>query len=39
VRRLSLPAAHRQVLLALFEDLVRWLVVTNPALRFRPRRN
>ena len=39
VRQLSLPAVHRQVLVWLFQDLVRWLIDTNQTLLFRPRRN
>ena len=35
----SLPFVHRQVLLWLFQDLVLWLLHTQQAEFFRPRRN
>ena len=38
-RRPSLPAVHRQVLLWLLHDLVRWYIATDQLHAFRPRRN
>jgi len=37
--RPSLPAVQRAVLRWLFEDLVRWLVITDQIKTFRPRLN
>jgi hypothetical protein len=37
--RSSLPSAHRQVLLWLFQDLVLWLLHSQQIETFRPRRN
>jgi hypothetical protein len=39
VTRNSLPGAHRQVLLWLFQDLVLWLLHAQQIEAFRPRRN
>ena len=39
VTRSSLPHVHRQVLLWLFQDLVRWLIQSDQIKTFRPRRN
>jgi SRSO17 transposase len=39
VRRISLPACHRLVLLLLFQDVVLWLIETEQVKVFRPRRN
>jgi SRSO17 transposase len=39
VRRISLPACHRHMLVLLFQDLVLWLVETEHINTFRPRRN
>ncbi len=36
---LTFPAAHRQVLVWLFQDLVQWLILTDQVTMFRPRRN
>lgn len=36
--RLSLPAAHRCILVWLFQDLVFWLIATDQIKTFRPRR-
>ncbi|HEX5439837.1 MAG TPA: transposase [Ktedonobacterales bacterium] len=38
VRDLTLPAAHRLVLVWLFQDLVQWLLQTDQIKTFRPRR-
>ncbi len=38
-RRPSLPAVHRQVLVWLLHDLVRWCITTDQVHAFRPRRN
>jgi hypothetical protein len=38
-RRPSLPAVHRQVLVWLLQDLVRWYLVTDQLQAFRPLRN
>jgi hypothetical protein len=37
--RLSLPAAHRCILVWLFQDLVLWLIASDQIKTFRPRRN
>jgi hypothetical protein len=37
-RDLTLPAAHRLVLVWLFQDLVQWLLQTDQIKTFRPRR-
>jgi hypothetical protein len=39
VRRVSLPACQRQVLVGRFQDLVLWLMETEHVQAFRPRRN
>ena len=37
--RVSLPAVHRQVLVWLLHDLVRWCIATDQLRTFRPLRN
>ena len=38
-RGLSLPAAHRRILVWLLQDLVLWFVQSDQIRHFRPRRN